>query len=225
MTPQIKLQKQHLADLQCIREMGETELFRIVTELNKLPIAPLQPKELLALISRVLNGNSTVADVLLRQLLSLHGMRRQLGLNSDEVFAGLDSGLRDSDWNESDVKKWQSVFKSFKDLFELPIVRLSATALDLAYQHSHLLQRTQIITDVRPLFNDQATEIQGTIISHKLLVRYDDLEGEHALSLAVDDRDIEALIKQCERALKKAQTAKDQLSFKAGLTTIIPGKE
>lgn len=224
MTPQIRLQKQHLADLQSIREIGGAGLRKVVDELQKSPIAPVQPVDLQGIISQALGGNAANADVLLRQLLSLHGMRRQLDLSGDEVFAGLSSGLHESDWTDVDFKKWEATVGTFKELFELPIIRLSAKALDLSYQHSHLFQRAQIITDVRPLFNNDASEVQGTIISHKLLIRFDDIEGEHLLSVAVDERDIESLIRQCERALTKSVTAKTHLD-KAGLKTLVPGKD
>jgi hypothetical protein len=225
MTPQIRLQKQQLADLQCIREIGEAGLHRIIVELNKLPLAPAQPRELQTVFRAALDQNETLAQVVLRQLLSLHAMLRQLDLSPEEIFSALNFGLSESDWNKADFKKWEPVSTAFKNLFELPIVRLSAKALDLSYQHSHLLQRAQIVTDIRPLFNQDATEIQGTIISHKLLLRYDDIEGEHVLSLAVDEKDIKSLIRQCERALKKSQTATTQLNDKAGLKTLVPGKE
>lgn len=224
MTPQIRLQKQNLADLHSIREIGNAGLRNVVEELKKSSVAPVQPHELQGAISHALESNLANADVLLRQLLSLHGMRRQLDLTVDEVFAGLSSGLQESDWTEADFKKWESVAGTFKELFELPIIRLSAKALDLSYQHSHLFQRAQIITDVRPLFNNDASEVQGTIISHKLLIRFDDIEGEHLLSFAVDERDIESLIRQCERALTKSVTVKTHLD-KAGLKTLVPGKD
>ena len=54
---------------------------------------------------------------------------------------------------------------------------------------------------------------------------YDDAEGEHSLSVAVDERDVDLLIKQCERALKKSKTAQAQLKEKAGLDTLIPGAD
>ena len=157
MAPQIRLQKQHLADLQSIRDLGADRLCRIVTEIQKRPVSPIQPKELRELISTALDNSGTTSGVVLRQLLSLHGMRRQLHLSSDDIFAGLDAGLQESDWPPTDLERWRSVSVVFKKLFDLPIVQLTAKALDLSYQHSHLLQSARIITDVRPLFNADAT--------------------------------------------------------------------
>ena len=227
MIPQIKLQKEHLADLQVIREIGAEALSSVANKIKELPVAPAHPRHLYSVIRKALGGNEEKADVLLRQLLSLHGMLRQLELKPEGVFEGLGSALRpiESGWSDTDFKKWESVASIFKSIFELPVVRLAAKALDLSYEHSHLWQRARIITDIRPIFDDEAKQIQGTVVSHKFLLRYDDLEGEHLLSFSVDENDIESLIKQCERALRKAQTAKIQLEEKAGIKTLIPGKE
>jgi hypothetical protein len=57
------------------------------------------------------------------------------------------------------------------------------------------------------------------------MLRYDDIEGNHVITLSLDEKDILALVKQCERALNKSKTAQDQLEGKAGIPTIIPGKD
>jgi hypothetical protein len=225
MTPQMRLKKQQLADLQCLREIGEAGIRQIDDAVAQLPIAPLQPTEFRGKLKTLLAENDGAADAVLRTLLSLHGLMRQLDLTSDEIFAGLNSAVREADWNAEDLKKWEQAAEAFKGLFHLPVVRLSAKALELSYQHAHLLQRSQIVTDIRPLFDQEAKEIQGTIISHKLLLRYDDLEGEHLLSLAVDEKDILSLIKQCERALQKSKTVQSQLKDRAQIQTLIPGKD
>ena len=224
MTPQIRLQPRSLADLRRIQDIGQDRLKRVVAEVGKLPPLPVHAQELQEVMSKSLNGNVADADILVRQLLSLHGLQRQLNLDSEEIFGGLTSGLQESSGDKSEVARWESVSAIFRELFELPIVRISAKALDLSYQHSHLLQRSQIITDIRPLFDNEATTIQGTIISHKFLLRYDDIEGEHLLSLAVDEKDLKSLIKQCQRALQKSEVVKKRLE-QAELKTLIPGEE
>ena len=226
MTPQIRLQKHHLADLQVVREIGPEGLRGIAAQLRKLPVEPILPKQWHRVITEFLGGDEAKAGVLVRQVLSLHGMLRQLDLSSEEVFAGLSSGLQPSEsgWSGDEFERWKSVSGAFRELFDLPLVRLSAKALDLSYEHAHLLQRARIITDVRPIFDDKAIQLQGAVIAHDLLLRYDDVEGEHVLSLSLDDRDIESLRKQCERALLKAQTAKAQLEEKGLLKTLVPGK-
>lgn len=226
MTPQMKLNRQNLQDLQCIRDIGAEKLKQVVADVGGRSVAPIHPKELQKLMDHALGGDPVAAGVLLRQLLSLHGMRRQLDLDSGDIISGITAGIRcDSGWDESQIGQWENASEIFQELFDLPIVHLTAKALDLSYQHSHLLQSSHVITDIRPLFNKDASEIQGTTISHKLLLRYDDVEGEHGLSVALDERDLKALIRQCERALTKSRTTQTQLKKKANLETLIPGAD
>lgn len=226
MTPRIRLEGQNLADLKLIRDLGEPKLRTVIAAVAQLPVAPLPPQTVQTEIAKSLRGEDGVSDILFRQVLSLHGLSRRLNLSTPQVFDGLDAALRpdQSGWTQEEFIGWQKISTVLRELFELPAVRLSAKALDLSYEHSHLLQHARIITDVRPIYDDPALRIEGCVISHKLLLRYDDLEGQHLLSLAVDDNDLDLLMGQCTRALQKAQTAKIQLDEKAGLKTLIPGK-
>jgi hypothetical protein len=227
MTPQIRLQRHQVADFQLIRDLGVEAIQRVIPEVKNLGLVPKQPADIQAVLMRASGGNKNGIEALLRQLLSLHGLVRELNLSSTEIFAALNAGLHpaESKWLPEEFDRWVSVSPLVKELFELEVVRLSAKALDLSYEHSELLQRARILTDIRPVFNDDASEVRGTVISHTLLLRYDDIEGDHVLSLALDEGDIRSLIQQCERALKKSQTARTHLEAKAGIPAIVPGKD
>lgn len=226
MKPQFRLHPRQLADLQAIRGLGASALKVAIAEVKKLHPNPTRPDEIQAVLLRALKENSVGCDALLRQVLSLHGLGRQLNLSAAEIFSGLQPGLQptESGWAEEEFKEWVAIADLVKEFFELEVIRLSAKALDLSYEHTQLLQRARILTDIRPVFNDDASEVRGTVISHSLLIRFDDPEGDHVLSLAVDEDDIQSLIRQCERALKKSKTARDRLE-KAGVQTIMPRKD
>ena len=223
MSPQIRLSRQQLADLKTIREIGRVALREVLTALQGLPPLPVRPGELHATISKGLRGQKHQADALVRQALALHGMVRQLPLTSEDVFEGILRGVQAADkpWSEAEIKEWQALGPDFQAIFDLEVVQLSAKALDLSYEHAELLQRARIVTDIRPVFNREATEIRSSVVSHSLLLRYDDSEGNHVLSLALDENDIELLIRQCERALTKAGTIRARLDA-AKIPTLHP---
>jgi hypothetical protein len=58
-----------------------------------------------------------------------------------------------------------------------------------------------------------------------LRLQYDSADGEHELSLALDEEDIAKLMRQCERALKKSSAARKLMEEKAGVPTILPGQD
>ena len=96
----------------------------------------------------------------------------------------------------------------FKDLLSLDNVKIVAKALDLHYDYANLFQSARVVTDIRPLFDDDGTKIKAAVVSFTLRLYFDNREGDHSLSLALDEADVQELMKQCERALVKAKTAK-----------------
>jgi hypothetical protein len=166
------------------------------------------------------------ADALLRLLLSLRGIVRQSDERVEEVIDALteavmargDNGLIDAD-------QWNSVLPALAILIESDCVRLAATAIELSYDYANLLQRTKVLTDVRPIFTEAADKIEGAVVSFTMRLRYSNANGEHDLSIALDEDDINALRSQCERAITKARTARDMMVKQCAVAAIISGED
>ncbi len=99
-----------------------------------------------------------------------------------------------------------------------------AKALDLSYEYANLLRTGRIITDLRPVFTLDATGVVGAVISHKLFIRYDNVEGMKTFTMTLDEEDVKTLKKECERALLKTETISSQLGKGLPIRTIIPGR-
>jgi hypothetical protein len=174
----------------------------------------------------VLADRKGAADSVVRQALSLHGLVRQGRRSLPDVLEGIRSGIEaDSGWTDEEKEKWQAVEPQFRELVASPAVRLVTTAIDLSYEYANLLRRARILTDIRPLYNNDATEIEGAVVSHTLRLRYDSIDGNHQLSIAMDELDVRELVKECERALRKATTARHLMKDKVNVPTIISGEQ
>jgi len=226
MTPQIRPDKRQLADLATIRELGAELIREAVNTLKRLPPSPILPSQLNQALKTALSGREAEAESLFRQVLSLHGLARRANLDTSQVFAGLRFGLQPeaSEWTPEQIQQWTLIEPLVQELFDLDVVRLSAKALDLSYAHAELLENAQILTDVRPVFGTDASAVRAVVISHSLLLRYDDTEGDHILSLAMDEKDIRTLKEQCDRALKKSGTVEALLKTLPDITVLVPGK-
>lgn len=115
-------------------------------------------------------------------------------------------------------------------LFQADAVRTVSKATDLAYDHANLFQGVRIVTDIRPVFNDLDDDrlaIDGAVVSYTLRLHFDNREGDHSLSIALDEADILVLQDQCERALRKAKIAYERMSQpqNAGIPTVISGED
>lgn len=92
---------------------------------------------------------------------------------------------------------------------------LAKKALELPYLHSNMMTDARIITDIRPVFTDEGDEIVRATIGHLLVINYLDQEKNEKgrAFFVLDADDIQKLKHLCERAEKKAATAKSQLEI------------
>lgn len=227
MPAQIRLSKEQLTDLELIRDAPPAALELALGRLRELGAVPIRPAILRQQIVMSISDRPAAGEALFRHLLSLQAFVRQMNLTAEELFDALRKALSPpfSGWSNEETTRWGGVEPLFQALFELDVVVLTSKALDLSYEHAQLLQRARIVTDLRPVFNRDASDIQGAVIAHTLLLRYDNVEGEHTLSLSVDEKDIRSIQKQCERALAKSATIAGHLEKASGIKPLIPGSD
>jgi len=222
MSLQLRPTKHQLADLKRIAELGTDRLVEVRESLQQLEKPTLAPHELLAVVEKLLSGD---AERLVRQLLSFQGLVRQTGRTVDEVISGVRSAIERQGADVGlDATEWANVEDAIKELVQEKNVRLAATAIELAYDYTNLLRRMKILTDIRPLFNETADQIEGAVVSYTLRLHYNSSDGEHELSIAVDEGDIRMLIGQCHRAIQKAATARSLMAEKCGIAVTVSGQ-
>lgn len=225
MPPQLRLRPQQVADLAKIRDTSLETLVAIVDHLRTVRPRPIKPRELRREIALALGAKPEDADRILRPLLSLHAVLRQHRLTADEAIEMVGHAIDSSapSWTPDEISRWHQVEPAFKRLLMSPTVRLVSITLDLMYEYENLLQRVRVVTDIRPVFSEDATQIEGSVVSHMLRLRFDSTEGDRSISIAMDESDIRELQRQCERALLKARTAQSLMVDKAQLPTAISG--
>jgi len=228
MPPQLRLHSSQVADLAEIRDTPLPTLAAITERLRNAATRPIRPKELHREVVEVLGPNkSDAANKLMRPLLALQAIIRQRRLQPDEAIEAVRLALQATDppWEREQLDRWGQVEPAFKQLLTSPAVRLVSITLDLMYEHENLLQSVRVVTDIRPVYTEDADRIEGSVVSHTLRLRYDSTEGDHSISIAMDEADIRELERQCKRALLKAQTARALMTDKAEVPTIISGDE
>lgn len=220
MSLQLRPNKHQFADLKRISELGQARLAQVRAQLSSLRTTLARPKTLLAEVAKVVSEED--AEGLVRQLFALQGIVLQGGQSLDDVMAGLRAAVQLSD-SGIEIDAWTAVEGEVRSLIEEPCVRLGAKAIELSYDYANLLRRTRILTDIRPLYNESADAIEAAVVSYTLRLKYDTADGEHELSIALDEGDIRTLVAQCERAIAKAKTAQAMLSQRCNLSVAISG--
>ena len=168
------------------------------------------------------------AAVLIKQLLSLSKFRRSKGKDSSAVVSGLIEGIRKSSIEDS-VEEW---FVSVRNVLEVFLdsdwVRLTAKTMSLSIDYEQIFIDSDIVTDIRPVFDGARDQVVGGIVTQQLKIRYlSSINGENSceLSLALDQEDIDALIEELQKASKKAVSAQKFL-LKSGLpSSFVAGEE
>jgi hypothetical protein len=224
MPPQIRLGTRQINDLAQIRDLPVEILTALDERLRTA--SPIRAQELHREITDVLGADrAEIADDVMRPLLGLQSLIRQNRIPPDEAVKGVRKALESHSpkWDDRQFERWNHVEPVFQRMISAPAVRRVSVTLDLMYEYENLLQSARVVTDIRPVFNDEATVIEGAVISHTLRIRYDSAEGDHSLSLAMDETDLRELQKQCQRAIQKAAEALRLMTDGAKVRAVISG--
>ena len=147
---------------------------------------------------------------LLHGLLNLHYLRQDMEISGDQILQVVTRTLEKDateEWRRANLDAWRaSQPKLVEALSERNPVGMLGKARRLQYAHEHLLRSTRVLTDLRPVFDDDADEILGGIVTHSLIVEYTEAKTRRRIHFALDTEDVLRLKLQCERAESKAAT-------------------
>lgn len=104
-----------------------------------------------------------------------------------------------------------------KDLFDSsPLLILSLKAAGLYQEAEHLYSQGRVFTDIRPIFNKDATEFSGkyAIVMHRLKIEYNEEDGRKDIYFTMTRNQIIELSETLSRAIEKENTIKSQTDFK-----------
>ncbi len=226
MSIQLSFTSEQLNDLGVIADLGIPTINKVIEMISSFDPPPMMPSHLRKAINEVLDDDDKT-NILIKQLISLCGAIKQRNISAEDIFTNLSSSISDpkSNWDKNKVEQWNKLEKTFITLLSLPAVEIVVKALDLTYDYSNIFKSGKIVTDIRPIFNDDASTINGSLVSFVLRLYYDSIEGNKSISIAVDNEDVKKLKESCERALKKAQTASEFMKNHDVQKTIICGEE
>ena len=156
--------------------------------------------------------------------LSMATGRQARSTSAIEFIDALTPEVGDHDWTQADNDAWQSIKADLASLIESDALTCLQKSLELAYEYDNLLTGSRIITDIRPIFDGDHTEIVGSVVTHTLRLQYHSEGEEFEMGLAVDSSDIRELMDACRDATKKADIAKKLMIKKANIDTIIVGE-
>jgi hypothetical protein len=177
------------------------------------------------LLVEALGDRPKEVEALLRELVFLVRLRTA-GWDTKDIVAAVGEHITSrTDLASERVARWHAVEPTLRELLGASSLAILVKTLDLTYAHASVLQSARIISDIRPVFSEDALSVEGAVISFSLQVQYYGPGGTRAISIAMDKKDLDDLLAQCERANVKARAALDVLTVRAGVPAFIAEPE
>jgi len=161
--------------------------------------------------------NEQIRTYLVRSLFGLYGLHSTHDVPLDEIVDGVVRSA-DLDLTEQEVTQLADRLVA---LLSVRAVQLVAKAVDVSSAHARLFHTARVVTDMRPVFQDDVTSGPGAaIVTHSLHLSYfsegNDLES---IFIALNSSDLDRLIGCAERA-KSKEAALLEFATQSGLEII-----
>jgi hypothetical protein len=155
---------------------------------------------------RLERGISTV-------VLPLSSLRASFAIPADEFLRLLDEQItrQNPDWLKVHKEKWDGVHPQVADLISKNgYFSELQKAFQLLANRPAMVREFKILTELRPVYDDELTAAKALLLSNTLVIDYEDGESWRRLHLTVDEQDLVSLQDQITRARAKAALMKEQ---------------
>jgi hypothetical protein len=145
----------------------------------------------------------------------LLGMRRNADRyksSGADVIGAVTVGLREAGWDEAQLQSWQERQTILAEIIDSPYLKIAAKASTLYYLHSKHIHSMRIITELRPIFDDDRATILSYIIKNQLhLVVSDKNEKEDHYEIPIGIDELQVLQSEIDNAIKKTEGLKNEI--------------
>jgi hypothetical protein len=222
MSRTLKLPREALPSIRKLVELGADRLDEIDRRLSGIIL--LRADDLETLLRGWANDSEPIineddAQVVAEALVSFGFLSRDD--SAEASFASLTEALRSHGWDQ--ISAWEGLQAPIVRLLASPALRGLAKTIDLQYQHANMLTDAHIVTDVRPVFNIDASKATAAIICQTIRVAYISDGRTRHIAFALTVEDIRKLRDQCDRALRKSEVMAAYLASPMPLKACIAG--
>lgn len=220
--PRISIPRHELPNLRILANIAPGILQELSRALSEKP--PSLNVDRLSVSAAEASGiEPNVAQTVMRLLWRWAMVQRRLDLNANDLLTCLTSSLDElpeDDWNDSDRRAWSQISGELQQMLSLDTAITSgAKAMELLIDQQLILCKSRVITDMRPVFDDLAENLDGIVPYHTLVLHCHEGSGKRDVYVALDINDVISLRQQLERAERKESMLRDSLRA-AGIEVI-----
>ncbi len=178
-----------------------------ISALEDVPLALVPSKLAPQLASRIGSISQDDLEEIIPAVLSLCTLRDEFGFSTSEVAE--DASLAVEDVSDEDRERLKD---RFAQLLESEPLNVLAKSGSLLTNQQRWMQKVQILTDLRPVFETgPKTSLRAGVIVHTLKVSYFENGDAREFFVAMDANDLRDISKQIKRADSKAEVLRSVL--------------
>ena len=153
---------------------------------------------------------SLIASIV-SQIMAMEYLKQESEMDAHEfavaiAASALAAASEEFEFNESDAGILESrltkIFESDR------ILELNTKAVAILTDHDNLFLSAKILTDARPVFNNEGSELEAMAVVHMLRIHFEHNNSHEDFFAALDVADLRGLKQIIERAEKKAEVLK-----------------
>ncbi len=210
-----------------LSNLSDTIVKELFAALANVPAGQYGPDLPLSLSSSLTSLEADQAQEIVDTLLSLYpfvtSTNRPVNDFVEEIVLALRNQPSPSKTVFSDAQLDQ-LRVNLQKLLKVPSMSIGAKATGLLFENERSLLNSRVITDIRPVFQMDSTDIGAAVILHTLKLEYAESgDGDKEFFIVLDSTDIDSLIANLERAKEKGQKLKGILKNTA-IPLIDPGE-
>lgn len=138
--------------------------------------------------------------------ISLRRIADRVEVSVDEVFDALTNGLLERGWGKDEIARWNEVSETLRKIVTDPHIELVIKTSDLYYKHQYHLHEMRVVTDIRPVLDENRTSIEAAIIKNTFVIEYSDgNEEDKHLQINLSYEDMKRIRNEFDRALSKTE--------------------
>ena len=196
----LRVPPRQVAAVEALRDLSEADFATLVETLATGPIDPNGMREAVANAIPVLSPEE--AQNAVDMLLALDRVRYERGETPEELA----EALGEADGMPGDEAQREVAVARLRRLLGSPALRLTSKALDLLYSNERNFVRSRIVSEIRPIFGDDPSEMpRAAVVAHRLEIEFVDPAGHNrTMQFALDQDDLATLRSSVARAEAKA---------------------
>ena len=160
-------------------------------------------------------------------LIPLSGLRAEFRMPAPDFVELLTESIKEQNesWLNANREKWDSVTPVVEKLIcPNSFFEQLSKAYRLLMNRPAIVGDLRVLTELRPVYDDDVTSVHAYLITSTLAVIYQESGEQKRIHLTLDRKDLQRLQEQVERGLKKIQLLEKQVSL-LDVPSLVAGSE